>query len=245
MAMLETGKGASRKPYVVAAVFARGGSKGVPRKNLRLLEGRSLLAHAVEAARATEGVDRVIVSTDDAEIAEEAGRCGAEVPFRRPSELATDEAPEWLAWRHAIRTLEEQDGRRPDILLTVPATAPLRQSVDVEECLRALVGSDADAVITVTPASRNPYFNMVRLEDGNRARLVIESGHGPSRRQDAPAVFDIATVAYAARSAFVLGAEGLFAGHVRAVIVPRERALDIDTELDLSLAEFLLSRADG
>jgi len=245
MAMLGTSRGESRKPYVVAAVFARGGSKGIPRKNLRLLGGSTLLARAVSAARAAAGVDRVIVSTDDEEIAAEAARCGAEVPFRRPAELATDEAPEWLAWRHAVRTLEEQDGRRPDVLVTVPATAPLRAPGDVEQCLRTLVESDADVVITVTPASRNPYFNMVRLDDGNRARLVIESAGGPSRRQDAPAVFDIATVAYAARAAFVLEADGLFAGRVRAVIVPRERALDVDTELDLTMAEFFLSRAHG
>jgi CMP-N-acetylneuraminic acid synthetase len=236
---------ARRNSYVVAAVFARGGSKGIPRKNLRVVGGRSLLAHAIDAARATRGVDRVIVSTDDDEIAQEASRCGAEVPFRRPDELATDEAPEWLAWRHAIRALEAQDGRRPDVLLAVPATAPLREPADVEDCLRMLLESDADVVITVTPASRNPYFNMVRLEAGNLARLVIESRQGASRRQDAPEVFDMATVAYAARTAFVLEADGLFSGRVRAVVVPRERALDVDTELDLRLAEFLVSRVHG
>ena len=229
------------QPYIVGAIFARGGSKGLPRKNLRELAGKPLLAHAIEVARRTPSIQRVIVSTDDAEIADAARQWGAEVPFVRPAELARDESPEWLAWQHAIREMERLDGRRMDALVSVPATSPLRAAEDVEACIQSLLTTDADLVLTVTPSARSPYFNMVTLGEGGLARLVIAPPEAVHRRQDAPPVYDITTVAYAARAEFVLRAEGMFAGRVRAVVVPRERALDIDTEMDLQFAEFLLS----
>ncbi|OGK95278.1 MAG: acylneuraminate cytidylyltransferase [Elusimicrobia bacterium GWA2_69_24] len=229
-------------PYVVGAIFARGGSKGIPRKNLRPLAGRPLLAHAIAAARSARHVQRVIVSTDDPEIAEVARRYGAEIPFMRPAELAADDSPEWLAWQHAIRALEAADGRTLDVLVSVPTTSPLRVAGDVDACVEALLDSDADVVITVTPADRSPYFNMVVLE-GGYARPVVRPAGPVHRRQDAPAIFDMTTVAYAARGGFVMRACELFEGKVRAVVVPRERALDIDTELDLEVAEFLVQRS--
>ena len=233
------------KPHVVGAIFARGGSKGIPRKNLRLLDGLPLLAHAIAAAKDAKWVERVVVSTDDPEIAEVARRHGAEVPFMRPAELAADDAPEWLAWRHAVRTLDATGGRRKiDVLVAVPTTSPLRVAGDVDACVEALLESDADVVITVTPAARSPYYNMVVLDDGY-ARPVIHPSGPLHRRQDAPRVFDMTTVAYAARAGYVVSAEGLFDGKVRAVVVPRERALDIDTELDLEVAEFLAHRSGG
>lgn len=228
---------------VVAAIFARGGSKGLPRKNLRPLAGRPLLAHAIDAARACPGVDRVIVSTDDAEIAEVGRAHGAEVPFLRPPELARDDSPEWLAWQHALRELERA-GEPAELLVTVPTTAPLRAVEDVEACLRAVRDSDADCAITVTPAQRSPYFNMVHLDPEGWAELVIAPDRTIARRQDAPRVFDITTVAYCSRTDYVLRARSLFEGRVRAVVVPRERAVDIDDELDFAFAEFLVQRRE-
>ena len=232
------------KALVVAAIFARGGSKGVPRKNLRTLAGKPLIGHAIEAARSCRLIERVVVSTDDAEIAAVARSCGAEVPFIRPAELAQDDSPEWQAWQHAIRTLEREWAAEIGILVSVPATAPLRAVEDIEACISALRESDADVVITVTPAERNPYFNMVTLDGEHSAHLVLSSDQVFYRRQDAPTVYDMTTVAYAARKDFVMGATSVFDGRVKAVIVPKERALDIDTELDLAFAEFLMSRSE-
>ena len=228
---------------IVAAVFARGGSKGVPDKNLRLLAGRPLVTHAVEQARACRGVGRVVVSTDSAEIAEVARASGAEVPWLRPQELASDTAREWDAWQHLLRWLAIE-GELPETLLAVPCTAPLREVQDLERCLAA-VEPGVDIVITVTPAHRNPWFNMVELDDDRRARLVLEPPARIHRRQDAPPVFDVGTVAFAARPEFVLSASSLYDGVVRAVEVPEERSLDIDTETDLAFAEFLLQRRSG
>lgn len=228
------------EPRVVAFIFARGGSKGVPRKNIRLLAGRPLIAYAIETARAGRGVKRVIVSTDDAEIASVAREYGAEVPFLRPADLATDTASEWMAWQHAIREVSRNDPF--DVFLSVPTTSPLRAVEDLDACVGLLLEGGADIVVTARPSERSPYFNMVRLDERGFARLVIAPAGEVSNRQAAPKVYDLTTVAYAARPEFVLRAASLFEGAVKAVLVPPERAVDIDTELDFDIAEFLMRR---
>ncbi len=231
---------------VVAIIPARGGSKGVPRKNIRLLAGKPLIAYAIETARASDLIGRVVVSTDDAEIADVARRYGAEVPFMRPRELAQDDSPEWLTWQHAVRTLRgAEGGSRIDAFVCVSPTSPLRAVEDVDACIRLLLSSDADMVMTVRPAERNPYFNMVALDGGGWARVVIRPERPIHRRQDAPPVYDITTVAYAFRPEFVLRAKTELDGRIKAVVVPSERALDIDTELDFKFAEFLLSQSSA
>ena len=232
------------KPYVVGAIFARGGSKGVPGKNMRLLAGKPLIVYAIETALASKLIDRVIVSTDNAEIAAVAQQYGAEVPFMRPQELARDDSPEWLAWQHAIRTMESaQGGLKIVVFVCIPPTSPLRAVEDVEACIVTLLDSDADLVITVKPAERNPYFNMVVLDEAGYAQLALPSEVAIHHRQDAPPVYDITTVTYAARPEFVLNARSMFEGKVKAVVVPAGRALDIDTELDFKFAEFLLAQS--
>ncbi|MCP5372619.1 MAG: acylneuraminate cytidylyltransferase family protein [Hyphomicrobiales bacterium] len=228
----------------VAFVFARGGSKGLPGKNLRDLAGRPLLAHAIADARAAAGIDRVVVSTDDAAIADAARAWGAEVPFLRPPELASDAAPEWLAWQHALDALE---GEGPDLarFVSVPATAPLRHPADIEAALARFDRGDVDVVLTVSEAHRNPWFNMVTLDDAGHAALVIPPRGRVERRQAAPAVWDVTTVCYVADPAFLRRAGGLFEGRVGAVVVPRERAVDIDTEFDLRVAESLYDSVKG
>jgi CMP-N-acetylneuraminic acid synthetase len=230
------------RPYTIGLVCARGGSKGVLRKNLRLLGGKPLIGWAIEVARQSGSLDRVIVSTEDSEIADTARRFGAETPFLRPNELAQDNSAELLTWQHCLRTLASLDGRMPEVLVNVPATSPLRIVEDVEACIAGLHKSGADLCITVRPAERNPYFTMVKIEDG-WASMLMEPPRPIFRRQDAPEVFDIVPVAYAARAEYVLRTKRLLDGSVRAVTVPAERSVDIDTELDLAFVEFLLERS--
>ncbi|MBC7905483.1 MAG: acylneuraminate cytidylyltransferase family protein [Rhodospirillaceae bacterium] len=226
---------------VIAFIFARGGSKGLPRKNLRPLGGKPLLAWAIDCARACPQVDRVIVSTDDEEIAATARAFGAEVPFLRPAELAQDQSPEWLAWRHAVKYVQEHSGPF-DVFLAVPVTSPLRAPEDLTACIQTLQGGDCDGVVTMTPSARNPYFNMVRQDETGKIAVALDAGYVISRRQDAPEMFDLTTVAYAVRPDFILSADDLFPGAVKAVVVPKERALDIDDAMDLAFAEFLVAR---
>jgi len=222
----------------VAFVFARGGSKGLPGKNTKPLAGRPLIAHAIATARACPLFETVIVSTDDASIAAVAREHGAEAPFLRPAHLAADDSPEWLSWQHAVEWFQRTRGHF-DSFVSLPPTSPFRSVADVAACVEALhAQSDTDVVITVRPAERSPWFNIVRLDPtSGAARLVIEPDGLVARRQDVPPVFDITTVAYAARPDFVLSAGRLFDGRVRAVQVPAERALDIDTPWDFRLAE--------
>lgn len=229
---------------VVALTCARGGSKGLPGKNVRTLAGRPLIAWAIESARASRRVERVIVSTDSEEIAAAARQAGAEVPFMRPAALAQDTSSEWLVWRHALEHLRATDGCYPDALLVVPATAPLRAVEDLERCLDVFErdGTDIDIVITVTDAHRSPYFNMVRERQDGLVELVVPPTGTVFRRQDAPPVYDMTTVAYVARPEFVMSRSGVFDGRVRHVRVPVERAIDVDTLLDFEIAEFLMAR---
>jgi len=229
---------------VFAFIFARGGSKGILRKNIRPLAGKPLIGYAIEMGLSSALIDRVIVSTDDEEIAQVAREFGAETPFLRPEYLAQDDSPEWLAWQHALQTLHDQENAEPELFVSIPPTSPLRQVEDVERCIRLLEKGDADAVITVTESHRNPYFNMVRMDGKGFAHLFVEGGSKVQRRQDAPLVCDMTTVAYAARPDFVMQAHSVFDGRVRAVFVPPERALDIDTELEFRFAEFLLGHSE-
>lgn len=226
----------------VAFIFARGGSKGLPGKNIRPLLGMSLLQRAIAHAQAVNRIRRVIVSTDSPEIAEHARQAGAEVPFLRPEVLARDDSPEWLAWQHALQFLLDTEKRLPNVMVSVPTTAPLRLTQDVEQCLDIFSEGGCDCVVTVSEAHRNPYFNMVRLDGAGCATIASPLPAGVTRRQDAPAVFDMTTVAYAANPQFVMRAKSIFDGRVKAVHIPLERAIDIDTLRDFELAEFELKR---
>jgi CMP-N-acetylneuraminic acid synthetase len=226
---------------VVALICARGGSKGLPGKNIRPLAGRPLIAWSIAQALAVPRITRVIVSTDSEQIAAAARAAGAEVPFMRPAELARDDSPEWLSWRHALEELRHRDGAYPDVLIGVPATAPLRSGADLEACLDAFAEGNADVIVTVTDAHRNPYFSMVKGNADGTVGLVIKPEGSVFRRQDAPAVYDLTPVGYVTSPNYVMTRGGIFEGRTRAVYVPPERAVDIDTLLDFTVAECLLT----
>lgn len=150
--------------------------------------------------------------------------------------MARDNAPEIEAWRHAVSYLKDK-GEDFDVFLSLPATSPLRDQSDVRACLEAL-DDETDVVITVTPASRSPYFNMVSRDNDGRCRILMPSS-GYVRRQDVPHAFDITTAAYAVKTEFILHHSNLFDGEVKSVVVPKERAVDIDDYWDYKFAEVL------
>jgi len=203
------------------------------------LGGVPLIGHSINIARSLPQVSKVFVSTDDSEIKRVAELYGA-VVIDRPPELAGDKSPEWAAWQHAIEYLEEA-GEEFTTFLSLPATSPLRSVIDVEATINAL-DRETDAVITVTPASRSPFFNMVSREKDGTCKILSPS-NGYARRQDAPEAFDITTVAYALKGDFIKRKSGLFDGKVKSVVVPKERAVDIDDGLDFRFAEFLYKEA--
>jgi len=226
----------------IAFIFARGGSKGLPGKNIRLLAGKPLIAWSIEHALAVQKIDRVIVSTDSQEIVDVAVKFGAEVPFLRPAALSRDDSPEWLAWRHALKYLLKTEGCLPEVMVSVPSTAPLRLPLDIENCLDEFDKKNADVVVTMTDAHRSPYFNMVQAHPDGSVGLVNPPMTTLTRRQDVPKVYDMTTVAYVVCPKFVMAHNSLFEGRVCGVHVPIERAIDIDTLLDFQMAEFFLKR---
>ena len=225
----------------VACIFARGGSKGLPGKNIRPLGGKPLIAWSIEHARAIKRIERVIVSTDSEEIAAVARDYGAEVPFIRPAALARDDSPEWLAWRHALNYLRETTGALPELMVSVPTIAPLRLPIDIEACLDKYQEGNVDIVITVTGAHRSPYFSMVTIDGDGTSHLVNPPQSPVFRRQDAPVVYEITPVCYVMNPEFVMTHNSSFEGRVKAVHVPAARAIDIDTLLDFQIVESFLN----
>ena len=219
-----------------AFIFARGDSKGVPGKNIRNLAGRPLLAYSIIMAQNIDEISRVFVSTDNQDIANIGIQYGAEI-IDRPVELAQDDSSEWLAWRHAIEWLENRK-EYFDCFVSLPTTSPLRNKTDVIRCLN-LLDEQTDIVITMTNASRSPYFNMVSERDGY-VKLLVENECEYSRRQDVPIVYDMTTVAYVTRPDFIKNNNKVFDGQVKASLVPKERAVDIDDEIDFKIAEMLM-----
>jgi CMP-N-acetylneuraminic acid synthetase len=224
---------------VLGVVPARGGSKGVPNKNLRSLAGRPLLAYTAEAARASRRLTRTIVSTDDPAIAECASTLGLEVPFMRPPMLADDEAPMLPVLQHAAGELAER-GFAADVIVLLQPTSPLRRAEHIDMAVELLESSGADSVVSVTevPHQFNPV-SVLRLGDAARLSPFLD---GPmiTRRQDKPRVFARNGPAVLAVRAAVVGAGSLYGADTRALVMPARESLDIDTLDDFEMIELLM-----
>jgi CMP-N-acetylneuraminic acid synthetase len=224
---------------VLAVVPARGGSKGLPGKNLRALGGRSLLEHAIRFAFACESVGRVVVSTDSEEIAAAARAAGADVPFLRPAELAGDETPMWPVIVHALAQVE-REGEQWEYLLLADPTSPVRSPADVATALERLrADPDADGIVSVADPGFNPAWQCVIEEDGYMAHLVPD-GTDMARRQDAPEVRYIDGSFYLWRPEFARGGHtSWFEG--RMLMHPVESFGSIDTADELTRLEALVA----
>jgi len=222
-----------------AFIFARGGSKGVPGKNIKEICGKPLLAYAIEIAQSVDRIEKIFVSTEDENIATVAKEFGAEI-IPRPNNLAQDDSPEWLAWQHAIKWLGNA-GQSFDTFVSLPTTSPLRNKKDITKCLNSL-NEETDLVIGVTEAARSPWFNMVKQDNDGYLKVLMRDENKYIRRQDTPKIYDMTTIAYVSRPEFIMNENGGFDGRVKGVEIPPERALDIDTEFDFEIAEFLMRK---
>lgn len=220
-----------------AFVFARGGSKGLPRKNIKNLNGKPLLVHSIDLAREIKEISEIFVSTEDEEIALIAEDAGAKV-IKRPHKLAEDDTPELLAWQHGLETLKKNNIECTKFV-SIPTTAPLRRTDDVQACLD-LFDESADLVITVSESHRNPFFNMVSMDHENFVKILNQNDDRYYRRQDVPTTYDVTTVAYVSRPEYIMSTNNLFDGRVKAVKIPNERSIDIDSEIDFRIAEIML-----
>jgi len=220
-----------------AFIFARGGSKGLPKKNILKLGGIPLVAHSINHAKKIENINKIFVSTDNKEISEIAQKYGASV-IDRPSDLAKDDSPEWLSWQHAIKYVFEKYGKFEGFV-SLPTTSPLRSCEDIENCINNL-NNNVDFVITISDSKRSPWFNMVTSKKDGNLKLVNEiKNQTIIRRQDVPETFDITTVAYVSKTNFILNSESIWDGVVRGVKIPQKRAIDIDTKMDFEFAKYI------
>jgi len=223
--------------YAFGVIPARGGSKGLPGKNLRRLGALSLIGHAVTSAREAKRLDRFIVSTDSAEIAAEARSHGAEVPFLRPPELASDQAGMLGVLQHAVRWLESA-GVRPDLVVTLQPTSPFRVGTDIDRTIAKVLETGADSAQTLSEASYHPFF--MKTLDGDRTVALFPDGHKYVRRQDAPPVYQPSGSVYVTRYAVLMEQGHILGDDNRGVVQEFEASVNIDTEWDFMLAELIL-----
>lgn len=227
----------------ICTICVRAGSKGVRGKNLRLLNGMPLLAHSLRQAVASGLFEAIAVSSDSPEMLRIAKEHGATVLVDRPSEMATDTAAKLPVIRHCVAEAERILGVMFDTCVDLDATSPLRDVADIRAVVQMIEGSGAGNVITAMPARRSPYFNMVEQDETGVVRLAKQTSPPVMRRQDAPACFDMNASIYGWTREVLMTAPGLFNHDTRLHVMPEERSIDIDSEVDFLLVELLISRS--
>lgn len=229
--------------FTLGIIPARGGSKGLPGKNLRMLGGKPLIAHTIEAASKAQCLDRVIVSTDDQAIADIAIQWGAEVPFMRPKYLAEDTTAMVPVLRHAVEEMERAEGKIINPVVLLQPTSPFRTSEDIENCVELFAHLNPDVVFSAQRSQVSPYYNLVECdEEMPWIKLCNEGENVLWRRQDAPSTWIShgSVIAYDRKALFTHD-QHLWMPRKAIYEMPEERICDIDTERDLMWAEFLLS----
>lgn len=219
-----------------AFIFARGGSKGLPNKNLLKINNKSLVNHSVDCAKESNACEKIFVSSDSDEILDLAG--DDVVKIKRPDELSGDKDPEWLAWQHAINFAEKNYGKF-EIFISLPPTSPFKKSLDINNAIKTLNDSSSDICISITPSSRNPFFNMVK-KDGPYLEIFNKTKNKIYNRQDAQQCFDITTNVYAAKKSFIKNKTYMFDGKVSFIEIPKIRSIDIDDEVDFLIAKTVM-----
>src|SRR6266850_4199733 len=227
-------------PYAFGVIPARGGSKGLPGKNLRKLGALSLVGQAIASARESALLTRFIVSTDSEEIAAEAERQALPVPFLRPGGLATDEAGMLGVLQHAVRWLESSAGVKPDVIVTLQPTSPFRRGPEIDATIRKVAETGADSAQTLSEASYHPYF--MKTLDGDVTHALFEEGYRYVRRQDAPAVYQPSGAVYVTRYDVLMGQGRVLGKDNRGIVMDFAASVNIDTEWDFLLAELVLGQ---
>jgi CMP-N-acetylneuraminic acid synthetase len=228
-----------KEQKILAVITARGGSKGIPQKNLRLLAGKPLIAYSIQAALQSKTLNKIIVSTDDKTIADLSKQYGAEVPFLRPKHLATDTATGLSVLQHAVSYLAEKEGYVADIIVCLQPTSPLRSAGDIDQAVTLCMNTGADSVISLCQAEHHPYW-MKRVVEGRVYPLMEEEEDKYNRRQELPPVYQLNGAICLTRRKVLLEEEKVLGEHTLAYIMPQERSIDIDTPIDLKLAELIL-----
>ena len=222
-----------------AFIFARSGSKRIKNKNIQKIGEETLLEITLKQAKKINIIQKTFLSTDSKIMATIAKNLNIQV-IMRPKILAKDKSSEWLAWQHAIIYVKKK--YEFDKFISLPVTSPLRSTTDITNCIKMLDKSN-DIVITASETERNPWFNMVKMNKKNYVEILNkETDKIIDTRHKAPKVYDMTTVCYVSRPDYILNNKSIFSGKVSALIIPKERSIDIDTIFDLKVARLLYSK---
>lgn len=224
----------------LCTICARGGSKGVKGKNTRLLHGKPLIAYSIEQAAASGLFGAIAVSSDAQDILDVAGEWGADYLIQRPGELATDQAAKLPAIRHCAGEVERRAGHMYETVVDLDATSPLRSVEDIQKAVALLEEGGAGNVITAMPSRRSPYFNMVELNADGVAALSKPLKTPVVRRQDAPQCYDMNASIYVWKRPVLFASDTIFNVDTKLYVMPEERSIDIDSEIDFKIVEFLM-----
>ena len=230
---------------VLCTICARGGSKGVKNKNIKNLCGKPLIAHTIDQAKSSELFDHIVISTDSDDIAQVAREYGAEVFFKRSAEMAGDTAGKLDVIRDAFKRSEVYYQKQFDYLVDLDATAPLRSVSDIVDSFQQCVSDDNDNLFSAMPSRRSPYFNLVEKSSDGRVGLSKTLPNAVVRRQDAPQTFDMNASIYIWKRDTILNETTIFLDKTGLYVMPEERSIDIDTELDFEFVEFLMKKRGG
>lgn len=225
----------------ICTICARGGSKGVKGKNIRPLLGKPLIAYSIEQARASGLFEIIAVDSDADLILDVAREWGADYVIKRPDELATDQAAKLPAIRHCVVEAERRAGMVFDVIVDLDATSPLRTADDIVQCVKILEERGVSNLITGAPARRSPYFNLVEVDAEGVARLSKALPSPVFRRQDAPGCFDMNASVYVWKRSALFASDSVFNNDTALYVMPEERSVDIDTELDFMIVEHLMT----
>ncbi|HEV8341074.1 MAG TPA: acylneuraminate cytidylyltransferase family protein [Candidatus Binatia bacterium] len=228
----------------LGVIPARGGSKGIPRKNIRIVAGRPLIAYTIEVAQRSSRLTRTVVSTEDEEIAEVARLLGAEVPFRRPRELATNEAPSVSVACHALDFVEKEEGRRYDCLALLEPTSPLRKAEDVDGAIALLEESGADSVVSLCRLEAPHPAKLKILQDGRIKPFLPELWREGLQRQELSPVYFLNGGIYAVKRDFLIESQTFWGEKTLPYLMPEDRSVNIDTWFDLKLVECLITTSE-
>jgi CMP-N-acetylneuraminic acid synthetase len=229
------------KPNVLAVIPARGGSKGIPKKNIVDLGGKPLIHHTIEAALRSQLLLRCVVSTDDSEIAELARAAGADVPFMRPAELSSDAALSLPVVLHALNHVEHLEVKKYDAVILLQPTAPFRTSEDIDACLHLLFDSGADSVVSVVDVCGYHPLRMKRIVADRLVNYVDQGFEDMRPRQSLPKVYIRNGSIYAIQRDALVNQNTLVGADARPYIMPADRSINIDNHIDLAVARTYFS----
>lgn len=225
---------------VLAIIPARGGSKGIPRKNVKQLAGKPLIAWTIEEANKSKYIDRLILSSEDEEIIKVAKEWGCEAPFVRPPELAKDDTPGIEPVLHALNTLKE----KYDYVVLLQPTSPLRSVDDIDGCIELCIFSDETSCIAVTKVDQHPFL-MYTITTLGYLKEFVKKTNKIYHRQDLPGVYIVNGAVYVAKFNVLADSRSFLTPETKAYVMPYDRSLDIDDEFDLKLCEFIMRPQNG